>query len=67
MPDRQSHHAAADSQARSRQDARPPRADLLAFDPYSPAFPSGAPESKRSDPLALDPYSPIFPRRVRAR
>jgi hypothetical protein len=44
-----------------REDARVPRADLLAFDPYSPIFPTRAPERSESDPLALDPYSPILP------
>jgi hypothetical protein len=49
--------------ARTRERARASRADLLAFDPYSPIFPTRAPESKDSDPLTFDPYSPVVPAR----
>jgi hypothetical protein len=48
----------AGSQASKREDAR---AELLAFDPYSPIFPACAPEQNDPDPLALDPYSPCVP------
>jgi hypothetical protein len=38
-----------------------PRADLLAFDPYSPVAPVPTPERNDTDPLALDPLSPTWP------
>ena len=33
----------------------------LALDPYSPTFPTRAPEWNDPNPLAVDPYSPILP------
>jgi len=35
--------------------------DPLALDPYSPSFPTRAPDPKDRKPLALDPYGPITP------
>jgi hypothetical protein len=49
---------------RTREDARVPRPDPLALDPYSPIFPARAPEWDDPDPLALNPYSPIVPTRA---
>ena len=61
---KQPHHAVAGSQAPMREDARLPEADPLSLDPYSPIFPTHAPEWNDPDPRALNPYSPIFPARA---